>query len=379
MERGVKQGDALSCALFILAIDPVIRNIYQNAEIKPLEIEIGNNDSVTIKTLAYADDISIICENDDSIKIIFLEYERLSKFSGLVLNADKTEIFNMSLLSNQTCIENNIVYLGESYHIGRKDNIKVCGMTMCLDKDREYKFNITDKIDKLVANLKIWSKRNLTMNGRMIIAKTYGLSQLTFAFQYYYIEPKDLSKIEKYIYSYVNTNKAKIMPERISRKYLKNQKSKGGINGIDVEAFHFAITHRQFSKSIKHSIILKNLINVLSEYDYISKICQKRSNLVWRKHTSTPNEIEELRLLSGTHIGSILKEGSKAHKITLELGLKTAGDIQKSINDTRTSRRNKNIIMKSLPTSYRTIINNNLLMDSDVNVCLPLEGQPQSK
>jgi len=30
IERGVKQGDALSCALFIIAIDPMIRNIKNN-------------------------------------------------------------------------------------------------------------------------------------------------------------------------------------------------------------------------------------------------------------------------------------------------------------------------------------------------------------
>jgi hypothetical protein len=34
MERGYKQGDALSCALFILGIDPLIRNINNDPTIR---------------------------------------------------------------------------------------------------------------------------------------------------------------------------------------------------------------------------------------------------------------------------------------------------------------------------------------------------------
>jgi len=36
--RSVKQGDALSCALFILCIDPLIRRIENNPDIKPVQI-----------------------------------------------------------------------------------------------------------------------------------------------------------------------------------------------------------------------------------------------------------------------------------------------------------------------------------------------------
>ena len=36
IERGVKQGDALSCSLFILCMDPLIRNLNGNKKIEPL-------------------------------------------------------------------------------------------------------------------------------------------------------------------------------------------------------------------------------------------------------------------------------------------------------------------------------------------------------
>ena len=92
IERGVKQGDALSCGLFVLAIDPLLRNIEFNDRIKGLQIPVDDNELIEIKVIAYADDVAIICRNRD-LQPIFTEYERLSRLSGLELNADKTEIF----------------------------------------------------------------------------------------------------------------------------------------------------------------------------------------------------------------------------------------------------------------------------------------------
>ena len=37
--RGVKQGDALSCALFVLCIDPQLRNINADPDITVIEIK----------------------------------------------------------------------------------------------------------------------------------------------------------------------------------------------------------------------------------------------------------------------------------------------------------------------------------------------------
>ena len=113
IQRGVKQGDALSCALFIIAVDPLIRNIENNQNIPALTL----SDNCAIKTVAYADDIGIISENtDNSFNHIFDEYGKLTNMSGLTLNADKTEILNLShsdKLNTQASYLNVEVFLNQ--------------------------------------------------------------------------------------------------------------------------------------------------------------------------------------------------------------------------------------------------------------------------
>jgi hypothetical protein len=115
IRRGVKQGDALSCSLFILCIDPLIRNIKANNQIKGIDLKSRKYYMKdTYKVSGYADDIAIICKSDiESVNEVFYEYERLTKLSGLELNADKTEIL---ILNNQP-LQNayHISYLNDNY------------------------------------------------------------------------------------------------------------------------------------------------------------------------------------------------------------------------------------------------------------------------
>jgi hypothetical protein len=94
IKNGVKQGDSLSCILFIMCMDPLIRNIENNTNIERVEMV----DYVPPKVIAYADDVTCFVDSKRSLRYVFKEYERLSKASGLILNADKTEILDrMSL------------------------------------------------------------------------------------------------------------------------------------------------------------------------------------------------------------------------------------------------------------------------------------------
>jgi hypothetical protein len=114
--NGVKQGDALSCSLFLLAIEPAIRNIMHNPSITPLRSDRLNYTWPTV--VAYADDITVLTKNEpDCIKQVFAEYEQLTKASGLTLNADKTEKFDLNSGNVPRPGHANFTYMNEDYNI----------------------------------------------------------------------------------------------------------------------------------------------------------------------------------------------------------------------------------------------------------------------
>ena len=88
--NGVKQDNVLNCSLFTLTIEPLVRNINKNTTIT--EIRNRTIDLTSSKIFGYADDVTIIIENaNNSVIQIFHKYGRLTKASGLKLNADKTK------------------------------------------------------------------------------------------------------------------------------------------------------------------------------------------------------------------------------------------------------------------------------------------------
>lgn len=108
INKGVKQGDALSCGLFILAINPLLRALERESRILPFEFP---NSKVKIKALAH---LTILTENrNDSIQAIFDVYGRFTLASGLQLNADKTEIMIIGNMSRSFKID----YIGNENEI----------------------------------------------------------------------------------------------------------------------------------------------------------------------------------------------------------------------------------------------------------------------
>lgn len=188
VERSVKQGDALSCALFILAIDPVIRHL--NLAIKNPIVGLSNQSLPS--TACYADDIAVISNtNSTTISKVFSIYEKFSYESGLFLNANKTE-----MISNHANTFPIKIYK-ENINISTITETKICGRTFSFDPDIETTHNVDEKIGKLEKMLQIWQSRSLTVMGKILIVKTFGLSQLIFLCNVLIFLMIDLLKLRK--------------------------------------------------------------------------------------------------------------------------------------------------------------------------------------
>lgn len=201
VKNGVKQGDALSCTLFILAIEPLIRNINKNENIRHLKSAFLQ--FKWPKVVGYADDITCITMNDIGTKqAIFTEYEKFSKISGLLLNADKTEIYDFTDGRRQNAIT-KVTYLGEQIELKSMDKIKINDIILCKNRSLQNTINCDLLITKMEQYFMSWSRRNLSLLGKIQIYKTYGLSQ--FLYHLSVIEPDQESwkKINKTINKFI--------------------------------------------------------------------------------------------------------------------------------------------------------------------------------
>ena len=95
LERGVRQGDPLSAYRFILVIELLANAIRSDEAIKG--VSIGNR---VIKSLIYADDLSVTVSNIRSAKRLFELIEYFGRFSGLKLNLEKTEALWLGSVKN---------------------------------------------------------------------------------------------------------------------------------------------------------------------------------------------------------------------------------------------------------------------------------------
>jgi exonuclease III len=384
IERGVKQGDALSCAIFILCIDPLLRNINKSKNIKGITIRQKNNDnSITFKAGAYADDVSVMCMNEnESIQGVFNEYSRLTNRSGLELNAEKTEILQLNSSEIATI---TFKYNAQELSVQTVTKMKICGLYYCTINEEEYELNVKEKIKQLSYKIKLWTPRNLTMEGKILIVKTYGLSQLIYNMQSYGFKEIDLIETERIIFKFIwSTSESQNGIDRISRATMKNEFDQGGMNVTDVECLDRALKLRQFIRAQSSNHVISEIQKLLTkdktlkqEYSNITSlesICsssQETINIIINYNRDTyqnltQEEVESDRNLIDEVASINLKtylerKGRPFHLCILKqiskVGITTLGELSQAYEHETNHNLNKamEIILGSLPDKLTTI------------------------
>jgi hypothetical protein len=241
IKNGVKQGDSLSCILFIMCMDPLIRNIEANANINRAEIV----NTPIPKVLAYADDITCLIENDvNNVKEIFAEYERLTRASGLSLNADKTEILDIN--ENQY----KIVYEGNEHCIRGSKAVKINGIAFnkYIPQMKEENFNVlVTKIEKMLIG---WKARQLSLLGKVLIYKTFGMSQVIYTLSIISLNAHQYRKIDMMFQNFLWGRDLNNLSStaRIERSRLNTQIEYGGFGMVQYERILEGVYCRQLSK-----------------------------------------------------------------------------------------------------------------------------------
>ena len=209
-------------------------------------------------------DINILTDNSvSSVRAVIKEYERFSKISGLHLNADKTEIFKIA--STYTASQYAFMYRGLQTVVINSEKIKINGIVFMTDPDETHRSNHENVKQKMNTQFASWSYRGLTLLGKILIYKTFGLSQIIYTARVMNLTENENKVLRNLIYKFLwNRNyQANKAPDRIKRTYMMAEIKKGGFGMIDHEEVIKAMNARQILVNQKGRHPIKEILNKL--------------------------------------------------------------------------------------------------------------------
>ena len=224
MNRGIRQGCAMSSLIFILVVEILATAIRKDDNI--MGILVGN---VEHKIIQYADDSTIIMGNLESIPNVLKIINTFSKYAGPKLNIAKTKG----------------IWLGPLKDLGLRDHcgitwtgnpVKCLGIYIGHNKEKSYTLNWVKKIENMRNVINKWKIRHLSIEGKILIVKTMVLSKLVFPATLLTVPECIIKDVKQMVFEFIWGGK-----DKVKRSVLINCKSNGGYSMVDIDAFCTAL------------------------------------------------------------------------------------------------------------------------------------------
>ena len=184
MERGVRQGCAVSALLFILALEFLAEDIRKKENIKGIKLY-RKESYISL----YADDITLTLNDEISVLNALETITNLSTVSGLKLNINKCEGLWLGSFSNNPNIFQNIKF--------NHGPIKCLGLYIDRNMEDCQTLNWDQKLAGIEELLLKWGSRKLTLFGKVQIINLLALPKLTYFFSILPVSMALIHKIEK--------------------------------------------------------------------------------------------------------------------------------------------------------------------------------------
>ena len=223
LTRGARQGCPLSPYLFIICAEMLACLLRQDINIEGITI---NREILLVSQ--YADDTNLtVTYSKKNLENIIKNFNVFQQYSGLKVNFDKTEIMPIGPVKhncNTLLPDSNIRWIS--------DNMKTLGVSVYHDRKEMIEQNYKPLLSKMQNIVKLWSRRNLTIYGRVVIVNTFLISQLVYLMSILPTPNNSFMKdVERSLFKFLWCGK----PEKIKRAVLKNSKANGGIYAPDVK------------------------------------------------------------------------------------------------------------------------------------------------
>ncbi len=212
LTRGLRQGSPLSALLYILQAEPFAETIRKSNKITGIKI-----DGEEIRITAYADDTQIYISDKKSKTEMDIILETYSRASGAKINTTKTEgllIHDMEEIDGIKWSKGPIKALGVPQ--GQTENLS------------QFWNKILQKVKK---KLDLWKRRDLTLQGRVHIIQTSGISNITYAAGLKTVPDKIVKDINTELWKFLWKDKMEAVKREICMHSIVN----GGIGMPDIK------------------------------------------------------------------------------------------------------------------------------------------------
>ena len=225
LRRGCRQGDPISPYLFILCAEILGKMVRKNKEIKCISIN-----GKEYKLSQYADDTQLILDGKEkSLKAALNLLKQFYIMSGLKINVDKTR----ALWIGSSC--GSLETLCEEFALDwSQDPLKILGVTFSPLVFNIWDLNSQEILLKIKNLLNHWSKRKLTLLGRITIIKSLAVSKFVHLFISLPAPPNGLiSELEKLFYNFLWNSG----PDRIKRRIIIKNIACAGLRMVELRSF----------------------------------------------------------------------------------------------------------------------------------------------
>ena len=191
LERGLRQGCALSMPLYVLTAETMVINIRQNPRIHGIRPPDSHEE---LKLSQYADDTTLSLSDDQSIDEVFSTFDLYERASGAKINKGKCKGLWCGAFAHRTEQLGDFDWLND--FIPDKILGQFIGNVDCTRRNWEAKIQ---KINNIIA---AWSHRNLSFKGRVLVINGLLTSTVWYNATSLAVPSWAIAQIEESIYNF---------------------------------------------------------------------------------------------------------------------------------------------------------------------------------
>ena len=167
--------------------------------------------------------------------------------SGLKLNTQKCNVLRIGSLK-----KSHAVYCKDKNFQWKSDSAKALGMVFYNDVLKTSKHNIDIKVEDFKNCLKQWQHRKLTLMGKITVVKNFAFPKLVYPLTVLNnISTETINEIVNLMFTFIWDKK----PDKIKRKVLYQDYSKGGLKMLDLQKFILSLKSSWITRILDKKIM----------------------------------------------------------------------------------------------------------------------------